>query len=165
MGSEVFIRTYASDQSLLILLLFNGTSVDCCTDSPDFQWHFTHLSLLSLSPFTARSASARARRTEREGSGITSPSKYWHFHLHPSIRPSIRTFSTRTTHLSVHISEKPSTITVIHPDLVIVKVYTAFTNFYCTIPVKYYGSHWPLAEGCGNTEGRAGTVFFLGNCW
>lgn len=40
---------------------------------------------LSMSSLAARSASARARRTEREGSGITSPSKYCH--THPSFQP------------------------------------------------------------------------------
>lgn len=83
-------------------------------------------------------------------------------YIRPFVLPSVH--SVHAQHIyCVHISEKPSTITVIHPDLVTVKVYTAFTNFYCTSPVKYYASHWPLAEGCGNTEGRAGTVFFLGN--
>lgn len=62
-----------SSSSVQCLLLMNAwcKCFDHSVVSPDV----THVVLLSLFPCTARSASARVRRTERETSGITSPSK------------------------------------------------------------------------------------------
>lgn len=64
LGKIVGIRT----DGFLVVHLFDHSIV-----FPDIT-HFVLL-LLSLFPSTARSASARVRRTERDGSGITSPSK------------------------------------------------------------------------------------------
>lgn len=48
---------------------------DCCADAVLMLLIICDILLISSFVFTARSASARVRRTEREASGITSPSK------------------------------------------------------------------------------------------
>lgn len=85
-----------------------------------------------VSPFTARSASARLRRTEREGSAITSPSKC--LLLFTSTLDSIG--SGRLNFAGSRQSLR--------------KV----LRF--NVPAQCYGNWRPLAGDCGNAEGRAG---------
>lgn len=108
------------------LLIVTQISVD----SKNFFFFF----YFSLSPFTARSASARLRRTEREGSAITSPSKC--LLLFTSTLDSIGSRLNSLAHNKV-------------------------LSF--TVPAQYYGNWQPLAWDCGNAEAGAGSHLSPGN--